>query len=1132
MKKNKPFRESGYNSLKKILLTMRIAVILMILGILQARANDAYSQKTRLSLNFSETELVKVLDKIESESDFYFLYNEKLLNPERKVTIDVKDQLIGVILDDLFIGTDVKYTIIGRKIILAPSYLSADLQQKVVTGRVTDTRTGEPMAGVNIQVKGTALGAISDEKGNFSLTPAEPNATLVFSFIGYISQEIPLEGKIAINVALNSNVLEIDEVVVIGYGTQKRANVIGSVTSISGASIQSIPAVNVSNAIAGRLPGSVIIQQSGEPGQQTSRILVRGRTTLGSSTGPLVIIDGISGRSMDEIDPIDISSISVLKDASAAIYGASAANGVILITTKNGTVGKPKLNYQFYQGFMQPTVIPKMCNSGDYATMLSEYQDQNGKLRSYSDKDIELFYSGEDPWEHPNSNWFGDLVSNWTKMGKHTLTLDGGGINGMTYYLSLGFKRDEGMYKQASTRYDQYNIRTKIDVPITDWLKTSYSFVGMQAVRRYPPATGASIVFNATRIRPTQHSFWPNGLPGPGNETGDSPIVTSSLEAGTDETKDFTTQNTISVTITPPFIKGLALNTAFDYDVTNQNRDFFEKPRIIYYPNFALATRDPATGFITDMPLTPMPRGIPYPRLTDEHTQDIGMTGNININYAKKFGNHSFSVFGGYEQYSTNLSFFNAYRTYYITDVVRTLDAGGDLEKTNSGRKSIYARESFIGRATYDYHGKYLLEILFRRDGSLKFPKESRWGNFPGLLLGWRASEESFWKNNLLFINYFKLRASYGKMGMDPGAMWQYINKYNLSTGALIGDSKLLTTSVVQAGVANPFITWEKQTTQNVGFDSKWFNDMFHLNAEFFYNKRSDILAPRDASVPSFTGLSLPDQNIARVDNKGFEIDAGYHKSFSTDFSIDLTGNFSFNRNKVVFMDEPERTVPWQVRTGHPYGAILMYNAIGIFKDQVAVDAYPHWSDAKPGDVIFEDVNKDGAITSDDKILLDKADAPETYYGVTLNISFKGFSLAVLAQGAGKYFRMNTPDERRGEDGNYFQWAFDNRWTPTNTVTDVARSYDRTSYYWAQVNQNSTYWYFNMAYCRLKNLVLTYNIPTNLYKRLGISKASVSLSGNDLVLIWAAQRWYDPEIGDPSIYPTMRTFAIGANISF
>jgi TonB-linked SusC/RagA family outer membrane protein len=399
-------------------------------------------------------------------------------------------------------------------------------------------------------------------------------------------------------------------------------------------------------------------------------------------------------------------------------------------------------------------------------------------------------------------------------------------------------------------------------------------------------------------------------------------------------------------------------------------------------------------------------------------------------------------------------------------------------------------------------------------------------------MAGWRASEEDFWKENISFINYFKLRASYGKMGMDPGDPFQYMNKYKLGTGLTMGTGKVVETVVQQDGVANPNITWEKQTTYNIGFESQILNNMFTLNGDFFYSKRSDILAKKDASVPDFTGLALPDENIAEVDNRGFEIEVGYHKNINSDFRIDVNGNLAYNHNEVVFMDEPKRAVEWQTRTGHPYGAWLMYDAIGVFADQAAVDAYPHWDNAKPGDVIFRDVNDDKKITSDDQILVDKTDAPEITYGLSVDLSYKNWNLTVLAQGQGEYYRMNIADGRRGEAGNYFQWSFDNRWTPSNTHTDVARAYNRDDLYWSFDNHMSTYHLDNMAYCRLKNVVLTYTIPNSIFGNLGISRAQVFFAGNNLLLIYAAQKNFDPEIGAPMTYPAVKTLALGVKVTF
>ncbi|MBG0858709.1 MAG: TonB-dependent receptor [Bacteroidales bacterium] len=1012
-----------------------------------------------------------------------------------------------------------------------PDYPSAEEQQITVSGTVLDASTGQGMPGVNILVQGTTVGAITDVNGKYSIPNVDRNANLVFSFIGYVSQTVAVSGRAVVDITLAAELTDLDEVVVVGYTTQKRANVVGAVTSIPGQSIAAIPSASVTTAISGRLPGSVVIQQSGEPGNLGARILVRGRSTS-SSTDPLVVIDGIVGRSMGDVDPMDIESLSVLKDASASIYGTSAANGVILITTKKGAEGTPRLNYQFYQGFSTATIVPRTTNAYEFATMVTEYQVANSKTRQYDDTDIELYRTGADPWEHPDSDWYGDLIKDWTTNYKHTLTLDGG-FRGVTYYLSLGLRGDDSFYAQSSTKYKQYNVRAKVELPVTDWFTLGYDFAGIQNDRVYPRASAYTIVGQATRLMPTQWSFWPNGLPGPDIEYGDNPVVTSTFATGKDEQKNYQALNTLKARISPPFLKGLSLSAQYTYDLTNWYRHRFFTPWILYFPVWSSAVRDPQTNFITSMDLTATPRGLSSPENHEDYSRTIRKTTNFDIQYTKKFGNHNIFLFGGFEQYATNYNNFYGFRKYYVSTLIQTLDAGGSAEWSNSGGMSIYARKSWIARATYDYQGKYLADLVFRADGSLKFPPDSRWGYFPAVLLGWRVSEEGFWKNNIPFINYFKLRASWGKMGLDPGSSFQYINKFALSTGNTFGTGTTVETTAYQSVVANPNITWEKQTTRNVGFDSKLLSDLLHLNFEFFFNTREDLLVTRDASVPNFTGLSLPQENIGEFNNRGFEVDAGIHKTFFSELRIDLTGNFSWNRNKVVFVDEPERSVAWQVRTGHPYGASLLYNAIGIFSDQAAVDAYPHWSTAKPGDVIFENVKADDqVINGDDRILVDHTDAPEIFYGTSLDASWKDFSLSVLIQGQGKYLRMHTQDERRGEAGNYFYWAYDGRWQEPGDVTDVARAYNRNDYYWGHAVNNSTYWYANMAYCRLKNLVLTYNIPSQLYKRLGISRASVYFSGNNLALLWAAQRNFDPEIGDPMQYPAMKTFAIGANVSF
>lgn len=1127
---------------KSLLLIMKLTIILTLALTFNVSAL-VYSQNGKLNLSIQGETLRDVLKSIEKQSTYRFFFSDDLKALDNRVSINAHDAQLEKVLTDVLSNTTSTFKLMENNIVIISPF--NQMQQTKVTGIVTDAATDEPLIGVNVVVDGTTIGVVTGSDGSFNIDVPSSATTLSISYIGYTSEKVSISGQANINVKLKSDVKQLDEIVVVGYGVQKRTNVIGAVSSVGGEKLQSISAMNVSNAISGLVSGVTVMQQSGEPGQMTPRIMIRGRSTLNNTTDvnsrasndpkiaptALVVIDGVPGRSLEEIDPADIESLSVLKDASAAIYGAQAANGVILIQTKSGKEGKPRLNYQFYQGIMNATKIPEVTDAAEYATMLSEFQVAQGKARTYSDADIALFKNGKDPWKHPNTNWYNDLIKKWTTTSRHNLSLDGG-TKGTKYYVSLGYKTDDAFYKASSTKYKQYNVRTKLDMAITSWLKTGIEVAGFFNNSTYPFKSAGAIVGQSTRLLPTTISRWPTGESGPDIEYGDNPVETSTLSGGTNETKTYRLLTTFKTTIDVPFIKGLSFTGSYNFDLSNMFQKQFYQPWTLYSADFDKATKN-AEGFITSAPLIPQLKGLSSPEDKEKYERTNNQTSMVNFNYVKSFGNHNITLFGGFEQYTNDYNNFEAYRKYYISPVITTFDAGNAKDQNITGTQTIYARKSYIGRATYDFSGKYLAEIVFRADGSLKFPPNKRWGYFPGFLLGWRTSEEGFWKNNIPVINYFKLRASFGMMGMDPGDPFQYMDKYGIGTGMVFGTAGAIQTVVGPPSIANPDITWETQKSYNVGFDSKFINDLFSLNAEFFYNRRDNILVTRNASVPNFTGLSLPKQNLGIVDNRGFEIEGGIHKSINKDLRIDVTGNFSFNRNKIVSMDEPAKIQPWQELTGHPYGAWLMYDAIGIFKDDGDVAATTaKLPGTKPGDVKFRDVNGDGKITSDDQILMDRVDAPETSYGANITVNYKAFTLSVQIQGVGEFLKQTQNDNRRGEAGNYFKWQYDNRWTPENTSTNVARAYNRNDLYWSPEVRMSNYWLENTAFCRLKNVVINYAIPTRIYSKIGISKASIYFTGNNLALLYSATKKWDPEATDAGSYPTMRTFAIGANITF
>jgi TonB-linked SusC/RagA family outer membrane protein len=1123
--------------LKHLLRTIQLSVVLLVTCVISSYPSNIEFQKLEITMHEKDINMEQVFSIIEKQTGYMFIFNNQI-DLDRKVSVDAENKPVTEVLDELFRKTTIEYVVEGSHIVLSAAKakhvpaVNQNSSKRKITGTVTDER-GDAIIGANIIIKGTTDGTITNIDGGFSLD-VSPGDIVEIRYVGYVQQSVTINNQTSLVIRLMEDRQALNEVVVIGYGSKKKENLVGAVAAIQGAEIASANAFDVGNAISGRIPGAIVIQGSGEPGKDEAQILIRGRSTLGDRKGdskpldPLVVIDGIPDRSLYEIDPNDIENISVLKDASAAIYGSRAANGVILVTTKSGADKKATLSYQFSQGFKTATKLPELANAGEYSQYISDYQTYQGLSRLYSDRDVELYKSGVDPWEHPNTDWMGDLVKKWTTESRHSLSINGG-MEKMRYYVSFGYKNNEAFYEQESTSYKQYNLRVKLDMPITDWLETSVQYGGFMTARKYPITETARLLGWATLVVPTVPAFWPTGQPGPDFEGGINPVVNTSFEAGYDKQENYKNEITFRASIKPPMIEGLSLDAFFNYDVNNYNKKVFKKPWTLYYPMYETAVRN-TDGFITSMELEPRLRGLDSPELTEENSRTRKTMFNLSFNYDRTFGDHTFSVFGSFEQHNEDYFMFDAYRKYFISDLVEALSAGGDKDKTNSGKLSIYARRSWISRLNYSFKDRYLLEFIYRRDGSLKFPPNSRWGNFPAVLLAWRASEESFWKENLSFIDYFKLRATYGKMGMDPGDPFQYINKYALDAGLSLGVSKDVVTKIYQSVLANPNITWEKQTTYNVGFDSQFANQMFHLNTEFFYNRRSDILVKKNASVPSFTGLALPDENIGIVDNRGFEVDAGFHKSFG-DVRLDVAGNISLAKNKVKFMDEPERSVSWQRETGHPYGTKLVYNAIGIFKTQAEVDAYPHWTGARPGDVIFEDYNKDGVIDADDRILMDKTDAPELFYGMKVDLAYKNWTLSLLAQGQGSYY-VSSIEGNRGVGQNVYKWMATGYWTPENSTSDQARPFHRADQYWSYLSNSNSYWFENMAYLRLKNVVLNYTVPSVWTKKIGISRADLFVSGYNLLMLYSAQDNFDPEVANPQYYPTMKTYSIGVKVNF
>lgn len=1013
---------------------------------------------------------------------------------------------------------------------------------KTVTGLVRDSK-GQPLAAVNVLVKGTSTGTETDTAGRFTIN-ASDNSVLVFSYIGSASKEVPVNGQTIIAVQLEAEDKSLNDVVVIGYGTQKKVNLIGSVVTVSNKDITSAPVTNVANALAGRLPGAVIQQSNGEPGKDAATIVIRGTATLGDNS-PLIVVDGVIGRDMNSINGNDIESVSVLKDASAAIYGARAANGVILVTTKRGRGTTPlTVNYNFYQGFLSPTALPKMASAADYASMIREMQLYDGvdeTQMTYSAEDVEKYRSGAYPWTHPNTDWVNASFKKSTQTRSHHVSLNGGN-EAVNYYVSFGTQQDDGIFKNGSTQFNRYNLKATFDAKVNEYLSLGIDLNGAQENRDYPSTSAGFNLDGAIKSLPTSPAYYPNGLPGPDIAYGQNPVVTVTDQTGFDDSTNYRIYSTFSANLKIPWVEGLTLSSYYAYDLNTGSRKFFQKPWTLYsldVPAY-LAAGNTGVEDGSDF-LVGTLKGVSEPSLRNYSNVFRMKTFNFKADYTKSFrGGHNVSAFVAVETAEYDGKGFDAFRRYFISDQLPYLTFGGDQEKNNSEFVTVDSRVNYFSRISYNLNETYLFQFSFRRDGSVRFPKDSRWGNFPAVLAGWRISNENFWKNNISFIDYFKLKASWGQMGNDIVVPFQYLPSYGLSTGYVLNNQNYLS-GLSLAGVANPNITWEVANLTNIGFESLWFGNKLSLSADFFRQRRKQILVHRSASVPDFTGLLLPDENFGIVDLKGFEIVAGYNDRINQDFSYSVSGNFAFARNKVIDFDEAEKTVDWQVLTGKPQASELVYHAMGIYKTQEEVDKSVHVPGARPGDIIIQDVDGDGEITADDRILNTKTVNPEITFGLTFNLTYRNWSLNGLVQGAENSSRRVLV-ELQGLAGNYFAYDADGRWTPDNTNASKPRAFDRNNVYWRS-GYVTDYSYQNGGYARLKNLQLVYTFPASIYSKIKLKGAQVYAAGQNLFLIYNKNKYLDPEVGGirtvtsvgPNSgvysYPIMKVFSIGARIS-
>ncbi len=991
--------------------------------------------------------------------------------------------------------------------------------QSALNGTVRSSEDHEPIPGVSILIKGTTIGVTTDFNGNYTIN-ASPTDVLVFQYLGFTTLEKLVGNNLSINVVLASSSEQLNDVVVIGYGTAKRADLTGSVSTVKGEDLARTASPNLQQALAGKVAGVITMQASGQPGYDGATVSVRGTSTLNNSSA-LYIVDGVQ-RSYSRIDPQDIESINVLKDAaSTAIYGASGANGVILITTKRGKTGEAVFSYNGSYGFQSQTRRMELMNSGEYARYRSEGSENDGKGPLFTPEQIKAYENG------PSYNWMDALFSNNTPIQKHSITARGGNEK-TKYFLSFGTLDQEGFYKTSN--YNQKNLRSNLDVVLTDNLDLNVDLSGRMEDRMSSSAGSYQhLVFSlpfhspfATEVGPDALGY--NGYVG--NPIGDF------VRSGTNNHKTNRFESTFKLTYKLPWIKGLSANALYSYDVTNVSQKIFKYP-YEYYKLDVNNNYQPEQG------------GPSTTSLKEKRTFFSRNTMQLSLRYAKDFGDHSLGVLALLEESETRSNFLTGYRDDFISNTIPELFVGAPENWKNNGGADHTAKRGFVTRVTYDYKNTYLFQANMRIDESYKFPKKGRTGYFPAVSAAWKVSNEDFMKD-IDAISSLKLRTSYGLVGNDRVDPYQFVASYLIDGGSVTDGN--FNTGIRVSGVANPNITWEKAKAFNIGINLGILDNRLTFEFDYFKKRTEDILFANSAAVPDSFGAKLPDENFGIVDSWGSEGIVTYRNTFGG-LKVNVSANYSWYDNEIINIREPSDILPGLAKQGRSTGLRYGYLSDGLFQTTSQIEAAPiqfnkvFHKNLVPGDIIYQDINgrdengaltgkPDGKVNSDDQTVIGSSGNANFVYGLNINLGYKGFDMTASFQGAGDFSRYIDPFSF-ARDGNALKELTDS-WRVGNEDAKYPRL---TATGDATVNATvkSDYWVTEVNYLRLRSLNLGYSFPglKNTFTKIGMSSLRMYVSGSNLFTL-SNLGWRDPEGGsgrDP-FYPQVKTISLGLNVNF
>lgn len=1122
----------------------------LFMGIKVCFASEMYSQRTFFTIETNNLTIKEVIGKIEKESEYIFFYMDKSIDLNRKVSVKAQKENVEKILEQMFIGTNVRYYISDRQIILSkekqPSSPENPQQEKRTISGIVQDAMG-PIAGANIIVKGTTNGNITDMNGKFTIDNVSANATIVVSFIGYISQEIPVGNQTIINVTLKEDSESLEEVVVVGYGVMKKKDLTGAVSQVGSSALKDLKVSHPTEAMAGRLAGVQVQQVGGQPGQAAT-IRVRGSGSITASSAPLYVVDGypLGEQNLNAINPNDIESIEVLKDASAAaIYGSRAANGVVLVTTKSGKTGKVSVNLDIYAGFQNVTKKLDLMNAQEFIEFSREAFNNNylNKVPGASANDPLSSRPSGNRYRYPafyddaayvaslgeGTNWQ-DEIFRTSPVQNYQLTVTGGDER-TKYMFSAGYFNQQGVV--VNSDYERFSARAKIDSELNQWLKMGVNLAPtyMNANRTTQGHWASDGVINAalatapvtpvynedgTWASQSMYAVASDGLTGVPNALACTYIHNYDT--------DLRLFSNGYIELSP--LKNLKIKSTIGADIREYRNEYFRPSTI------------PSNGNVAPLPSTDR-------KATEKAAETVNWLNENTVTYFNTWNKHEIDVVAGFTAQKNIYRYTEASGSDFPNDKIQTIN-NATVKSSKSERKT-WTLLSYLARVNYRYNNKYYLTASIRADGSSRFGKNNRYGYFPSGSVAWRLSQEDFLKD-IKWLSDMKIRASYGITGNNNIGDYAAIGIMENANYVLGTGTGNVVNGAAQKSFSNADLTWEKTRQTDLGLEISVLDSRLSLSLDLYYRKTTDLLMNVD--IPTITGFSNAMQNIGKMRNKGLEITINGIPFKKEQFTWEATGNISVNRNKVlalgptgdpIFSDGGAGTTHITM-LGEPIGSFYGYKMIGIFKTKEELNNYPHFADTQVGDVMFEDVNNDQVIDADDRTIIGN-NMPDFTWGMTHTFTFKNFDASFSLQGVvgNDVLHLGRRFYTQGEGNQNQLRDMLGRWqSEENPGTGwIPRANSQPT---GQNNAISSRWVESGSFLRVNNLTIGYTLPGTFAKKCGMQRARIYVSTQNLLTI-SNYSGYNPETSfkednvtasgtDYGMYPLYRTCTFGINVTF